>query len=72
MVHIQLNMKDTHGLKSQGKHNEQGLKSRSQPNPLTSWKAKDMGHEQGPDPAHHQKYPPTGKPRTGIMSTIQI
>src|SRR6266404_3152386 len=62
----------THSLESQGKVSSAGSKSSSPPKPLTSWRAEDGCHQQGPNLAHHQSHSLSGEPRTGIISRVQI
>src|SRR6267378_3384031 len=71
-VEIQLTMEATHELDSRGQVLSAGLKSSSPWKPLTNWRAKDRHCQQGPNPAHHRSHSPTGEPRTGIVSTVQI
>src|SRR6267378_1907731 len=69
---IQLKTEATHFLESRGQAPSVGSKSSSPWKPLTCWGAKDRCHEQGPNPAHHRSYSPTGEPRTSIISKNQI
>ena len=71
-VEIQLTMEPTHQLESQGQASSAGSKSSSPQNPLTDWRAKDMHHQQGQNPAHHESHSPPGEPRIGIISGAQI
>jgi len=71
-VKIQLTMEATHLLESRGQASSAGLKSSSPQKPLTSWRAKDRCHQQGQNPAHHRNHSPTGEPRTGIISRVEI
>src|SRR6266404_3744042 len=71
-VKIQLTTEPTHQLESQGQASSAGSKSSSPQNPLTDWRAKDMHHQQGQNPAHHRTHSPTGEPRTCIISRVKI
>src|SRR6266404_1586920 len=71
-VKIQLTTEPTHQLESQGQVSSAGSKSSSTQNPLTFWRAKDMHRQQGQNPAHHRTHSPTGEPRTGVVSRVEI
>src|SRR6266404_78151 len=71
-VQIQLTMEATHFLESQRQVSSAGSKSSSPWKPLTFWRAKDRHCQQSPNPVHHRSHSPTGEPRTGIVSSIQI
>src|SRR6267378_2534917 len=62
----------THQLESQGQVLSAGSKSSSPWKPLTNWRAKDRCCQQGPNPAHHGSHSLSGKPRTGVVSRVQI
>src|SRR6266404_5588071 len=49
-----------------------GSKSSPLQKPLTNWRAEDRHYQQDPNPAHHESHSPTGEPRTGIVSRVQI
>src|SRR6266404_2101682 len=65
-------MKATHFLESQGQTLSAGSKSSSPQKPLTSWRAKGRHCQQGPNQTHHRSHSPTGEPRRGVVSRIQI
>ncbi len=71
-VQIQITTEATHSLESQGQALSAESKSTSPQKSLTVWRAEDRHHEQGPNPPHHRSHSPTGEPRTGIMSRVQI
>src|SRR6266404_5778906 len=71
-VKIQLTMEATHSLESREQASSAGSKSSSPQKPLTSWRAKDRGCQQGPNQAHHRSHSLSGEPRTGIISRVQI
>src|SRR6266404_507093 len=65
-------MEATHFLESQRQVTSAGSKSSSAWKPLTYWRAKDRCCQQGSNQAHHRSCSPTGEPRTGIVSRVQI
>src|SRR6266404_1757980 len=71
-VQMHLTTEATHILESQGKVSSAGSKFSSPQKVLTSWRAKERCHQQGPNPAHHTSHSPTGEPGTGIVSRGQI
>jgi len=71
-VKIQLTTKATHILESQGQALLAGSKSSSPWKPLTDWRGKDRDCQQGPNQVHHKSHSHPGKPRTGIVSRVQI
>src|SRR6267378_639397 len=71
-VQIHLTPEATHQLESQGQVSSAGCKSSSPPKPLTAWRAKDRHYQQSANPAHHGSHSPTGEPRTGVISRVQI
>ena len=62
----------THSLESQGQASSAGSKFSSPWKPLTSWRGEDRHHQQGQNPAHHRTHSPTGEPRTGVISRVQV
>jgi len=75
MVQIQLTMKATHFLESQGQASSAGSKSSLPQRPLTHWRAKDkhpQHPQQGPNPAHHGSHSPTEKSKTGIVRRFEM
>jgi len=71
-VQIQFTMEATHILESRRQVWSAELKCRSPQKPLTSWRAKDRCHQQGPNVAHHGSHSLPEEPRTGIVSKFQI
>src|SRR6266404_4942101 len=69
-TNIQLTTEATHFLESQGQGSSAGSKSKQKLH--TPWRAKDSGHQQGPNPAHHRSHSHSGELRTVIISRDQI
>jgi|SRR6266404_926573 len=71
-IQIQLTMEATHGLESRGQASSAASKSSLPWKPLTSWRARDRCHQQGPNPAHYGSHSHPGEVRAGVVSSIQI
>src|SRR6266404_1912955 len=71
-VKIELTKEATHKLESQGHTSSAGSKSSLPWKPLTSWRAKNMHHQQGQNPAYHRSCSLPRGPRTHIVSRVQI
>jgi len=71
-VQIQLTMEAAHQLEGQGQLSSAGSKYSSPQKPLTHWRAKDRGCQQGPNPAYHKSHSLPGEPRTGTISKVQV
>src|SRR6266404_4306722 len=65
-------MEATHKLESRGQESSAESKSSSPQRPLTFWTAKDSGHQQGQNPAHHGSHSLAGEQRTAVVSRNQI
>src|SRR6266404_6132305 len=65
-------MEATHKLESRGQESSAESKSSSPQRPLTFWTAKDSGHQQGQNPAHHGSHSLAGEQRTAVVSRDQI
>ena len=62
----------THKLESQGQELSTGSECSSPRKPLTFWRAKDRCHLKGSNAAHYGSHLPTGKPRKGVVSRVQM
>src|SRR6266404_60974 len=65
-------MEATHLLESQGHTLLAGSRSSSPRKPLTLWRVEGRHHQWGKNPAHNGSHSPTGEPRTGVVSRVQI
>ncbi|KAH9000679.1 hypothetical protein EDB86DRAFT_3242436 [Lactarius hatsudake] len=62
----------THELESRGQASSAGLKCTEASQPLTDWRDEDRRRQQARNAARHRSHSPTGKPRTGVVSRLEM